>query len=235
MAKTITGVITWLKGWFYDKDEITSKEQALQTQINNKASQADLNTTNTNVNNLDSKLATLSSRLDDVESLEFIKIVSDKGTASASTMNALYVETKNNKIDFYYTVKNGSSYGWKNIDADILSDLSIDWSDIENKPFSTIDTALTSGSNNPVTNGVLYKALNNKSDKEGGIAQITGSGRLTYIDTDDEDTQKQINYAIDDELESMHHNMQDCIIDVQLVPKSTNSSGAIIFSKWSDE
>lgn len=51
-SKSITGIVTWLKGWFYDKDEITSKEQALQTQINNKASTSDLNTTNTNVTNL---------------------------------------------------------------------------------------------------------------------------------------------------------------------------------------
>ena len=52
MSKTITGVVTWLKGWFFDKDEITAKEQALQTQINNKASTSDLNTTNGNVSSL---------------------------------------------------------------------------------------------------------------------------------------------------------------------------------------
>ena len=48
--KTITGIVTWLKGWFYDKDEITTKENALQTQINNKASQSDLNTLSSTVN-----------------------------------------------------------------------------------------------------------------------------------------------------------------------------------------
>ena len=35
-TKNVTGIIAWLKGWFFDKDEITSKEQALQTQINNR-------------------------------------------------------------------------------------------------------------------------------------------------------------------------------------------------------
>lgn len=49
--KTITGIVTWLKGWFYTKDEITTKENALQTQINNKASQSDLNTLSSNVAN----------------------------------------------------------------------------------------------------------------------------------------------------------------------------------------
>lgn len=48
--KTISGIVTWLKGWFYDKDEITTKENALQTQINNKASQSDLNTLSSTVN-----------------------------------------------------------------------------------------------------------------------------------------------------------------------------------------
>lgn len=52
MSKTITGIVAWLKGWFFDKDEITSKEQALQTQINNKASQTDLNTANSNIASL---------------------------------------------------------------------------------------------------------------------------------------------------------------------------------------
>ena len=49
-SKTITGIVTWLKGWFYTKDEITTKENALQTQINNKASQSDLNTLSSTVN-----------------------------------------------------------------------------------------------------------------------------------------------------------------------------------------
>ena len=57
MSKTITGVVTWLKGWFFDKDEIITKEQALQTQINNKASTSDLNTTNGNVTNLSNNKA----------------------------------------------------------------------------------------------------------------------------------------------------------------------------------
>lgn len=57
MSRTITGVVAWLKGWFFDKDEIITKEQALQTQINNKASTSDLNTTNGNVTNLSNNKA----------------------------------------------------------------------------------------------------------------------------------------------------------------------------------
>lgn len=114
MAKTITGVIAWLKGWFFDKDEITAKEQALQTQINNKASQSDLNTTNSNVTALQSKVNAL-------ESIELVKIVSTLPAASSSTLNTLYVvanggSTSNNLYSIYFTVKNNNSYTWERLD-----------------------------------------------------------------------------------------------------------------------
>ena len=114
MTKSITGVVTWLKGWFFDKDEITSKEQALQTQINNKANQSDLNTTNSNVSALQSKVNAL-------ENVELVKIVSSLPTASSSTMNTLYVvangsNTSNNLYSIYFTVKNNNSYSWEKLD-----------------------------------------------------------------------------------------------------------------------
>ena len=63
-SKTITGIVTWLKGWFYTKDEITTKENALQTQINNKASQSDLNTLSSTVSSkLDSSAYVVDSAL----------------------------------------------------------------------------------------------------------------------------------------------------------------------------
>ena len=46
-AREISGIVTWLKGWFYDKTEITSF-------LNNKANQSDLNTTNGNITSLQS-------------------------------------------------------------------------------------------------------------------------------------------------------------------------------------
>ena len=65
-SKTITGIVTWLKGWFYTKDEITTKENALQTQINNKASQSDLNTLSSTVaNKLDASDYVVDSALSD--------------------------------------------------------------------------------------------------------------------------------------------------------------------------
>lgn len=64
---------------------------------------------------------------------DFIRVVSDKGTASADTMEKLYIEV-GETTDVYYTTKNGNNYSWNKLDDDILDNLSIDWSDIQNKP-----------------------------------------------------------------------------------------------------
>ena len=67
-------------------------------------------------------------------STDVIEITSNKGTASASTMGKFYIEVGNNKRDVYYTEEDNGSYSWCKLDTDVLDDLSIDWSDIENKP-----------------------------------------------------------------------------------------------------
>lgn len=152
MSKTITGIVAWLKGWFYDKDEITSKEQALQTQINNKASTSDLNTTNGNVTNLSNSKAdknggvgqitdtvahsnlgtaagakqsdiniAIDNKIGALNSVEFVRTVTTRPTASADTMNAIYVVTGNSSSTgsayaMYVTVKNGNDYSWEKVD-----------------------------------------------------------------------------------------------------------------------
>lgn len=80
-----------------------------------------------------------------LSSIEAIKVVSDKGTASASTMNKLYIEDNGSTVDVYYTVKDGSNYSWSKLDSDILDDLSIDWDDITNKPSSFTPSSHTHG------------------------------------------------------------------------------------------
>ena len=165
--KTISGIVTWLKGWFYDKDEITTKENALQTQINNKASQSDLNTLSSTVSGKADSVHThsstdvteasalsnigtsanatqsaINSKLDTIvgnlTGADIIKVVTALPTASASTMNALYLLSSNSQYDIYITVENSGSYSWEKLDDDVLSDLSIAWSDVNNRP-SVID------------------------------------------------------------------------------------------------
>jgi len=152
MVKSITGIVTWLKGWFFDKDEITSKEQALQTQINNKASTSDLNTTNGNVTNLSNSKAdknggagqitdtvshsnlgttaganqsdintAIDNKIGALNSVEFVRTVTTRPTASADTMNAIYVVTGDSSSTgsayaMYVTVKNGNAYSWEKVD-----------------------------------------------------------------------------------------------------------------------
>lgn len=69
---------------------------------------------------------------------DLIVVTTDKGSANSSKMNKLYVETKNNKTDVYFVLEDtsgvGTRYTWECIDEDILDSLSIDWSDITNKP-----------------------------------------------------------------------------------------------------
>lgn len=57
--------------------------------------------------------------------LEFVKITTNKGTASASTMNKLFIEIKNNKTDAYYSIENNGSYSWEKLDENILEDITI--------------------------------------------------------------------------------------------------------------
>ena len=94
------------------------------------------------VTNLQTELNGLDTRIDNLESFEFIKVVSDKGTASASTMNTLYIvqetdaTTSETNVNVYYTKKDGSNYSWVKLDDNILDELDLDWSNIENNPFS---------------------------------------------------------------------------------------------------
>ena len=86
MAKNITGVVSWLKGWFFDKDEIISKENALQSQINNKASTSDLNTTNSNITNLQTDKA---DKTNGASQITDNNAYSNLGTSANATQSAI--------------------------------------------------------------------------------------------------------------------------------------------------
>jgi len=171
--KTISGIVTWLKGWFYDKDEITTKENALQTQINNKASQSDLNTLSSTVSGKADSVhthttgdvseasalshigtsanasqhsinASIDNIIGNLTGAEIIKVVTTLPTASASTTNALYLLSRDNQYDIYITIEDGGSYSWELVDEDVLADLSVAWSDVTGKPSSFTPTSHSS-------------------------------------------------------------------------------------------
>ena len=305
--KTITGIVTWLKGWFYTKDEITTKENALQTQINNKASQSDLNTLSSTVSGkLDASDYVVDSALSDsstnpvqnkaintalnnkansthshttanvteatalshigtsanatqhdvntaIDTLignltgaEIIKVVTTLPTASASTMNALYLLSSNNQYDIYITVENNGSYAWEKLDDDVLSDLSIDWSDIENIPSSFTPSSHTHGqitNDGKITSTAISVAsgdnilITDASDSSvvKRVATILSShmkhsSALANIGTSANATQSTINTNINTKLGTKAEKSQ--VIDwdtLTFVAKSDDDTGAITF------
>lgn len=104
--------------------------------------------------------ATINSKIDQalssLSSIDVINVVTDKGTASADTMHKLYIVSEDNKVNVYYTEQSGTgssaTYSWHKMDTDILDELSIDWSDIQNKPSIPSDVSdLTDTSNTAFT------------------------------------------------------------------------------------
>ena len=305
--KTISGIVTWLKGWFYTKDEITTKENALQTQINNKASQSDLNTLSSTVSGkLDASDYVVDSALSDsstnpvqnkaintalnnkansthshttanvteatalshigtsanatqhdvnsaIDTLignltgaEIIKVVTTLPTASASTMNALYLLSSNSQYDIYITVENSGSYAWEKLDDDVLSDLSIDWSDINNIPSTFTPSSHTHGqitNDGKITSTAVSIAsgdnilITDASDSSvvKRVATILSShmkhsSALANIGTSANATQSTINANINTKLGSKAEKSQ--VIDwdsLTFVPKATDETGAITF------
>ena len=305
--KTISGIVTWLKGWFYDKDEITTKENALQTQINNKASQSDLNTLSSTVSGkldasdyvVDSALSSSSSNpvqnkvvntalsgkansnhnhttanvteasalshigtsanatqhdvntaidniIGNLTGAEIIKVVTTLPVASASTMNALYLLSSNSQYDIYITVESSGSYAWEKLDDDVLSDLSIDWSDIENIPSTFTPSSHTHGqitNDGKITSTAVSIAsgdnilITDASDSSivKRVATILSthmkhSSALANIGTSANATQSTINTNINTKLGAKAEKSQ--VIDwdtLTLVPKATDETGAITF------
>lgn len=98
------------------------------------------------------------SDISDFPNLEFVKIVIDKGTASASTMGHLYIEVGVSTTDVYYTVRSGSegsyTYSWEKLEDAILDDVSIDWDDVQDKPSTFTPSSHTHGN---IDNGGVLK------------------------------------------------------------------------------
>lgn len=68
-----------------------------------------------------------------------VKVVTVLPTASVDTMDKLFILVSNDTVDVYYTTKSGSNYSWNKMDDDILDNLSIEWSDIQDRPTDVAD------------------------------------------------------------------------------------------------
>ena len=167
-------------------------------------------TTYSNIGNTAQNQASINSaintKLGELSSIEFIKVVTNKGTASASTMNKLYIEVGSEHTDVYYTKQSGNTYSWAKMDTDILDDLSINWNDIANRPSLDIVYDMNGSSNDSIhitydddgtsmyvplggfladkIGGIesdiydINNSLDDKSDYDHGHGQITSEGKI---------------------------------------------------------
>lgn len=91
----------------------------------------------------------IDSAIGDLRSIKAIEVVASKPTASADTMGKLYIVNENSKVNVYYTKQSGTgpsaTYSWQKMDTDILDELSINWSEIQNKPSSFTPSSHTHG------------------------------------------------------------------------------------------
>lgn len=131
------------------------------------------NTTQNDVNDaIDTKLGQLSS-------IEALVMVDTLPTATASTMGKLYVINENSKINFYWTKRSGTSgsytYAWEKMDTDILDELVVDWSDVQNKP-STFTPSSHTHSADDVSDSTAHSNI-------GSSANATQSTINSSIDT----------------------------------------------------
>lgn len=125
-----------------------------------------------------------------VSSIKALEVVSTLPTASASTMGMLYIINENSKINFYYTEDKGAEasprYVWKKMDTDILDELVVNWSDVQNKPSTFTPASHTHGNiNNDGTivantlseTGGSYPLVRASSDHKLYMGEVNG----TYV------------------------------------------------------
>ena len=107
-----------------------------------------------------------------VSSIKALEVVSTLPSASASTMGMLYIVNEDSKINFYFTVDRGETYNprylWEKMDTDILDELVVNWSDIQNKP-STFTPSSHSHSASEVTDTGTYLNIGNNSSEQSSI------------------------------------------------------------------
>lgn len=242
----VQDIVTWLKYWFYDKNEVYTKSE---TYTKNEVDTALGNKLNSNLTTANKMLVTDNTGnvvLDDLPSFNAIEVVATLPTASASTMGRLYIINENSQVNVYYTENNNGTYTWHEMDTDILDDLSIDWSDVQNNPFAnTTPSSFSSPSHihgNITSDGKV--GTNTYANKilvtgSGGVVTIASTISTlsileavahTNIGTQASTTQAGINNAIDTVIGNLNTSKQDkgdCITSIELVPKSQDSSGAI--------
>lgn len=196
MASVIKDVVTWLKQWYYTESEVDTLIGGLQSQINNKADASDLSgkadktngasqitdsnassytnisTSLTNASTQQEINSAINTKIGTLMGVDWIVVVSTLPTASASTMGKLYLVaisgSGDNNFKEYVTVEQSGAYSWEKLGEISGSGLSVDWSDITNKPSSFTPSSHTHD-DRYYTETETDSLLNAKSDKTATI------------------------------------------------------------------
>ena len=173
MAQVMKDIVNWLKQWYYTEAEVDTLVGGLQSQINNKADTSDLSAKADKTNgasqitdtsagsytNISSTLtnastqaeinSAINTKIGTLMGVDWIIVVSELPTASASTMGKLYLVaisgSGDNNFKEYVTVETSGAYSWEKLGEISGSGLSVDWSDITNKPSSFTPASHTHG------------------------------------------------------------------------------------------
>lgn len=136
--------------------------------------------------NLNGVLGAIDTAIGNLSRINAINIVTTLPTASSSTMGQLYIISENSKVNVYYTENTGTSqsptYAWHKMDTDILDELSINWSDIQNNPFSSAspsDYATATHTHGNISNDGKITT----TGTSGGNIVITTSANAVAVDT----------------------------------------------------
>ena len=174
--------------------------------------------------------------LQSIKAVEVVSALDDPVTEA--NMGKLYIISENSKINVYYAVRSGTSpnysYSWHKMDADILDELSIDWSDVQNKPSTFTPSSHTHG--NLQNDGTIGNSANKViiTGSGGSLTAVSTIGATNVADvnahsnigTSASATQGAINTAIDTAISNLQ---SSTITSISLVPKSTDANGKIIF------
>lgn len=199
-----------------------------------------------------------------LSSIKAIEVVSTRPTADSSTMGKLYIVSENSNVNVYYTEQSGTgssaTYSWHKMDTDILDELSVNWSDVQNKPSSFTPSAHASSSNTyglGTTSAYGHvKTINGltQSSHQDGTALSAYQGNILKGLIDDLDdaladfdastvdyegnaqdwgAYLQVVSTVEDaltvlkQIQNTKQDAGDCVTSIALVPKSTDSTGAI--------
>ena len=215
--------------------------------------------TNANANQHEINIA-VNNIIGDLLDVDFLKVVSTLPTASQDTLNSLYLVTKmggatGDGYNIWVTVETSqggsTAYSWEKVDDVDLQNISIDWSDITDNPFSSSTPSSFATSNHAhgrITNdghiinasGTIMKNKPLSVDSNGVIlandltsAWIFHGQALSNIGTNANATQSTINNAINTKIGTLNTNIAnkqdigDCITSIELVPKAEDNTGCI--------